>query len=64
MVSPSNLRRAVHLVVETGMGGTAAACRALGLARSSFYRICPMRAEQHQVNGRIMDLSRNHPRYG
>ena len=38
MVSPSAKRRAVKLVIETGMGTTAEACRALGLARSSYYR--------------------------
>jgi transposase InsO family protein len=64
MVSPSTMRRAVHLVVETGMGGAAAACRALGLARSSFYRTGRTGADKQQMSGRIMELSCKHPRYG
>ena len=58
------MRRAVHLAVETGMGSTAAACRALGLARSSFYRTGRMASDQQPTSERIMELSRNHPRYG
>ena len=64
MVSPSTMRRAVHLAVETGMGGTAAACRALGLARSSFYRTVSTRTDRVPMSERIIGLSRNHPRYG
>jgi len=37
-VSPSNRRRAVRYYVEEGVGQAATACRALGLARSTFYR--------------------------
>jgi hypothetical protein len=37
-LSPSARRRAVKMSVEEGIGKVAAACRALGLARSSYYR--------------------------
>jgi putative transposase len=37
MVSSSSRRRAVKQMVEEGLGSAAQACRALGLARSSFY---------------------------
>src|SRR5215212_7361383 len=37
VVSPSQKRRAIQLMVEENLGTTAQACRALGLARSSFY---------------------------
>lgn len=64
MVSPSTKRRAVKAVVETGMGTTAEACRALGLARSSYYRNSAMSQERRQMQGQIMKLSQEHPRYG
>jgi putative transposase len=38
VVSPSARRRAEKMSVEEGIGKVAAACRALGLARSSSYR--------------------------
>ena len=38
MVSPSNRRRAVRYCVEEGLSPAAAACRALGLGRSTYYR--------------------------
>jgi len=38
MVSPSSRRRAVKLVVEEGQGSAVQACRAIDLARSSYYR--------------------------
>ncbi|MBX6326449.1 MAG: hypothetical protein IRY93_10480 [Chthoniobacterales bacterium] len=40
MVSPSGRRRAVKSVVEKRVWGAATkACRAIGLARSSYYRL-------------------------
>ena len=64
MVSPSAKRRAVKLVIETGIGTTAEACRALGLARSSYYRNSTMSTENRQLQRRIVGLSQAHPRYG
>ena len=64
MVSPSAKRRAVKLVIELGLGTTAEACRALGLARSSYYRNSTMSMEKRKLQGQIVDLSQEHPRYG
>lgn len=64
MVSPATKRRAIKLVIETGVGTTAQACRALGLARSSYYRNSTLSQESRQLHGQIMDLSQKHPRYG
>jgi transposase InsO family protein len=64
MVSPSTQRRAVRMVVEEGLGSTAAACRAVGLARSSFYRAGRENAGKRVQEERIQALSREHPRYG
>lgn len=64
MVSPSAKRRAIKRVIEMGAGTTAQACRALGLARSSYYRNSTMSKESRQLHGRIKDLSQRHPRYG
>jgi putative transposase len=64
MVSPSSRRRAVRETVENGAGRTAAACRALGLARSSFYRPCRVADGKQQERTRVLELSRQHPRYG
>ena len=64
MVSPSAKRRAVKLIVETGVGTTAEACRALGLARSSYYRNHALSSEKRQMQQQIVKLSQDHPRYG
>ena len=64
MVSPSAKRRAVKLVIETGIGTTAEACRALELARSSYYRNSTASLESRQMHGHIVQLSQDHPRYG
>jgi putative transposase len=64
VVSPTAKRRAVKQVVERGLGTTAKACRALGLARSSYYRNSTMSQERRQMHGRIVRLSQEHPRYG
>jgi transposase InsO family protein len=64
VVSPSAKRRAVKLVIEVGLGTTAEACRALGLARSSYYRNSSASLESRQMHGHIVQLSQNHPRYG
>jgi len=64
VVSPSAKRRAVKTVVETGLGTTVEACRALGLARSSYYRNHAMSAENRKLQRQIVELSQDHPRYG
>ena len=64
MVSPSSRRRAVKLCVEEGLGRAAQACRAMGLARSSYYRAGCSSAESRHARRQIVDLSEKHPRYG
>jgi putative transposase len=62
MVSPSNRRRAVRYCVEEGVGQTAAACRALGLGRSTYYRGSNLSLENRAMRQEIMSLSEQHPR--
>ncbi len=51
--------------MEEGWSGTtAAACRALGLARSSFYRESREAVERRRVRKEVVELSGRHPRYG
>lgn len=50
--------------VEEGLGQAAAACRALGLARSSFYRVKQESLESRRVRKEVVELSEKHPRYG
>jgi putative transposase len=64
MVSPSSRRRAVKSVVEEGLGSAVQACRALGLARSSFYRPCLVSLTRRRVDRAVLKLSEQHPRYG
>ncbi len=54
----------MKLVVETGIGTTAEACRALGLARSSYYRNSAVSTERRKLQRQIVQLSQEHPRYG
>ena len=64
MVSPSSRRRAVKLMIEEGRGCAAQACRAMGLARSSYYRAGSPSAESRKTHQQIVALSEKHPRYG
>ena len=64
MVSPSQKRRAVQHSVEEGWGKTAAACRALCLNRSSFYRPRRVSLTSWRIQRRVLKLSQAHPRYG
>ena len=64
VVSPSQKRRAVKQVIEAGVGRTAEACRALGLARSSYYHNSIMSTESRNWQKQIVSLSEDHPRYG
>jgi putative transposase len=51
-------------MIEGGVGTTAQACRALGLARWSYYRNSAQSAESRRMHGQIVQLSQEHPRYG
>ena len=64
MVSPSSRRRAVKIAVEEGLGSAARACRAIDLARSSFYRPCRHSLTSRRVHRQVLKLSQAHPRYG
>jgi putative transposase len=64
MVSPTSRRRAVKYLVEEGLSNAAQGCRALGLARSSFYLISRKRPSSQKLNQKIIGLSEEHPRYG
>jgi putative transposase len=64
MVSPSSRRRAVKSCVEEGMGSAVRACRAIGLARSSFYRPARVSRRSQRLYQEVMELSEKHPRYG
>ena len=50
--------------MEEGLSNAAQACRALGLARSSYYLVGQQRASTKQLNRKIVALSEEHPRYG
>jgi len=50
--------------VENGMGSTSQACRAMQLARSSFYQQPCLSAESLKKRTAIIQTSENHPRYG
>lgn len=63
-MSPESRRKAARHVVEGGLGGISQACRALSLPRSGYYRAKRMSAGSRKLGGRIVRLSRKHPRYG
>ena len=64
VVSPSARRRAVKMSMEEGIGKVAAACRALGLSRSSYYRSGRSSLESRRIRKEVLELSAKHPRYG
>jgi transposase InsO family protein len=64
MVSSSTKRRAVKFAVEEGLGSSAVACRALGLPRSTYYRVSQISEESLEMQKEILRLSEKHPRYG
>jgi hypothetical protein len=57
-------RRAVKSCVEEGLGRAAQVCRALGLARSSYYRGSAVSAATLEKKRQIAELSERRPRYG
>ena len=50
--------------VQEGFDKVAAACRALGLARASYYRSCRSSLESRRIHKEVLELSGKHPRYG
>ncbi|MEM7603606.1 MAG: IS3 family transposase [Verrucomicrobiota bacterium] len=64
MVGPSAQRRAVQHVIDKGMAKCAVACRALGLATSTFYWRSDESQERKAIREQIIELSHAHPRYG
>ena len=64
MVSPSARRRAAQYLVEGGKCSVNAACGALSLAKSTYYREGTVRVGRSPLEGRIQALSWKHPRYG
>jgi putative transposase len=64
MVSPASKRRAARYALQSGLGRIAQVCRAVGLARSGYYRVAKVSAEAKRRRSRIVTLSRRHPRYG
>jgi putative transposase len=64
MVSPATRRRAVKYLVEEGLSTATQGCRALDLARSSFYLVSRKDPRSQKLNQKIVQLSEEHPRYG
>ena len=50
--------------VQENLGKVAAACRALGLSRSSYYRNGRSSLESRRIRKEVLELSEKHPRYG
>ena len=49
---------------QEGFGKVAVACRALGLARASYYRSGRLSLESRRIHKEVLELSGKHPRYG
>jgi putative transposase len=64
MVSPSSRRRAVKHIVGKSLGSASQACRAIGIARSSYYRKESTNQGRQVTEKRIIELSQSKPRYG
>jgi putative transposase len=64
VVSPSARRRAAQYLVEGKKCSVNAACTALSLAKSTYYRKGSTRTGRGRLEGRIKALSLKHPRYG
>ena len=65
IVSPAHRRDAAEKVVAAGMCSGRAACRYLGLARSSYgYQGRPATPAEVRLRKRLLELSAHHPRYG
>jgi len=57
VVSPSARRRAVKMSVQEGFGKVAAACRALGLARASYYRSGRSSLESRRIHKEVLEMA-------
>jgi len=64
MIRPSTKLRAVKFAVEERLGCSTVAGRALGLARSSYYRVGQLGDEPETMRQEILPLSEKHPPYG
>jgi len=65
IVSPAHRRATAAQVVAAGICSGRAACRYLGLARSTFrYRGRPPTPAEEQLRKRLLELSAGNPRYG
>lgn len=64
MVSVAKKKTAVRALVEAGLAKVSEVCRALGLSRSSFYATSRRSEESLAVELRVLELSRDNPRYG
>jgi len=64
VVSPSARRRAARYLVEGKKCSVNGACRALRLAKSTFYRKVSASRWARRLERRIQTLSRKHPTYG
>ena len=64
MVGPAAKRQAVKHCVEQGRGSVAQACRAMELNRSTFYVKSDVSAEAWRQRKRVVQLSKENPRYG
>jgi putative transposase len=50
--------------LQEGLGKVAAACRALGISRSTYYRSGRSSLESRRIRKEVLGLSAKHPRYG
>lgn len=65
VVSPAHRRAAARQVVAVGLCSQRAACRILGVARSTYgYRGRPLTTAEQKLRERLRELSLKHPRYG
>ena len=64
MVGPAAKRQAVRRCVEQGKGSVAQACRAMNLNRSTFYLKFQVSETSQQQRKRVIELSKEKPRYG
>lgn len=63
-MSPSSKRRAIKHCVEGGVARTSAACRALGLGRSSYYLASRTSERSQRLHKEIVERSEAKRRYG
>jgi putative transposase len=64
VVNPASKRTAVRLSVESGLGRTAQAFRAMGLNRSHYYKVRQESVRSRRIRQRVIETSDENPRYG